>query len=98
MSRITPSGSQQIEAAVVRLPLTGLYGVLAPAVTGTLRTGPPGSDFEIWLASALLAVTFPFLIFIAESYGLFRGLNADSVPFSFRTYLSSPSVRKPFPE
>ena len=27
-----------------------LYGVLAPTVTGTLRTGPPGYDFEIWLA------------------------------------------------
>jgi hypothetical protein len=48
----------------------GTYGVLAPTVTGTLRTGPPGYDFEMWLASALLAVTFPFLIFIAEFFKL----------------------------
>jgi hypothetical protein len=59
-----------VSAAVVGLLLTGLYGVLAPTVTGTLRTGPPGYDFEIWLASALLAVTFPFLIFIAEFFKL----------------------------
>jgi hypothetical protein len=55
---------------VIGLLLTALYGVLAPTVTVTLRTGPPGYDFEIWLASALLAVTFPFLIFIAEFFKL----------------------------
>ena len=35
---------------------------------GTAEPGPPAYDFEIWLASALLAVTFPFLIFYAEFF------------------------------
>ncbi len=55
-------------AAIVVLGggLSWLYGRLAPAVTGALHAGPPGYDYEIWLASALLSVTFPFLIFYAE--------------------------------
>ncbi len=48
--------------------LAWLYGALAPHVTGALKPGPPGYDYEIWLASALLAVTFPFLIFYAEYF------------------------------
>jgi len=45
-----------------------MYGALAPVVTGVLAPGPPGNDFERWLASALLGVTFPFLIFLAEFF------------------------------
>ena len=48
--------------------LSWIYGRLAPLVTGTLNAGPPAYDFEIWLASALLSVTFPFLIFYAEFF------------------------------
>jgi hypothetical protein len=48
--------------------LSRLYGALAPVVTGEVRPGPPSYDFEIWLASALLSVTFPFLIFHAEYF------------------------------
>jgi hypothetical protein len=44
------------------------YGALAPLVTGALKPGPPAYDLEIWLASALLSVTFPFLIFYAEFF------------------------------
>jgi len=48
--------------------LSWIYGRAAPMVTGTLNAGPPGYDFEIWLASSLLSVTFPFLIFYAEFF------------------------------
>lgn len=48
--------------------LAFLYSALAPIVTGTVNPGPPSYDYEIWLASALLAVTFPFLIFYAEFF------------------------------
>lgn len=48
--------------------LSRVYGALAPVITGTLNPGPPPYDFEIWLASALLSVTFPFLIFYAEFF------------------------------
>jgi hypothetical protein len=57
-------------AAVVLIgeSLSWVYGRLAPIVTGNVRPGPPSYDFEIWLASALLSVTFPLLIFYAEFF------------------------------
>jgi len=57
-----------LAAAVIGTLLARLYGALAPSVTGVLKPGPPTNDFEIWLASALLGVTFPFLIFYAEFF------------------------------
>ena len=54
-----------ITALVVGEALANLYGALAPVVTGPLVSGPPGYDYEVWLANALLSVTFPFLIFYA---------------------------------
>jgi hypothetical protein len=57
-----------VVAAVIGTGLSLLYGGLAPAVSGELAPGPPGNDFERWLASALLGVTFPFLIFYAEFF------------------------------
>src|SRR6185436_15813419 len=53
---------------VIGQALSMLYGALAPVVTGDVRPGPPTYDFEIWLASALLSVTFPLLIFYAEFF------------------------------
>ncbi len=55
-------------AAVIGTALALLYTALAPTLSGTLAAGPPGNDLERWLASALLAVTFPFLIFYAEFF------------------------------
>lgn len=55
-------------AAVIGTLLARMYAALAPMVTGELQIGPPGNDFERWLASALLGVTFPFLIFYAEFF------------------------------
>jgi hypothetical protein len=57
-----------LASGVIGVALALLYGALAPMVTGAVTPGPPGYDFEIWLASALLAVTFPFLIFYAEFF------------------------------
>jgi hypothetical protein len=50
--------------AVIGTALAQLYRLFAPV----LHSGPPTYDLEIWLASALLAVTFPFLIFFAEFF------------------------------
>jgi hypothetical protein len=58
-----------LASAVIGTLLALLYGGLAAMVTGSLNAGPPTYDFEIWLASALLGVTFPFLIFKAEFFG-----------------------------
>jgi hypothetical protein len=53
---------------VIGQVLAMLYRLAAPAVTGQLASGPPAYDLEIWLANALLSVTFPFLIFIAAYF------------------------------
>lgn len=50
--------------------LAFLYGRLAPILTGTLSAGAPQFDYERWLASALLGVTFPLLIIFAEYFRL----------------------------
>jgi len=57
-----------IAIVVIGVGLSRVYGLLAPTVTGSLNAGPPAYDFEIWLASSLLSVTFPFLIFYAEFF------------------------------
>ena len=41
-----------------------------PMVTGPLKPGGPTNDEEIWLASALLSVTFPALVSYAEFFKL----------------------------
>jgi hypothetical protein len=58
-----------IAAAATGVVLAHLYAAVAPIVTGTLASGPPGYDFEVWLANALLSVTFPFLIYYAVFFG-----------------------------
>ena len=53
---------------VVGQLLAAFYRAMAPLVTGDLHSGPPAYDMEIWTASALLSVTFPFLIFHAAYF------------------------------
>jgi hypothetical protein len=55
-----------VAVIVIGQGLSWMYGTLAPIVSGHVIPGPPAYEFEIWLASALLSVTFPFLIFYAE--------------------------------
>lgn len=57
-----------VAAAVVGSVLARMYAALAPVVTGTLGSGAPAYEAEIWLASALLSVTFPFLVFCADFF------------------------------
>jgi len=54
--------------AIIGTGLAQFYRQVSRVVTGTLHSGPPTYDMEIWLASALLAVTFPLLIFFAEFF------------------------------
>lgn len=56
-------------AMTIGVALALTYGWLAPVITGPLASGSPGYEYEIWLANALLSVTFPFLIFFAAYFG-----------------------------
>jgi hypothetical protein len=58
-----------IAAMAIGLMLAHLYISLSARVTGPLLSGPPGYDREVWLANALLSVTFPFLIYHAVFFG-----------------------------
>jgi hypothetical protein len=58
-----------ITAALTGVILARLYVSLSPMVTGALSSGPPGYELEVWLANALLSVTFPFLIYHAVFFG-----------------------------
>jgi len=57
-----------VTAAVLGGALFAVYCLVSPHVSGHLEAGPPGYDFEVWVANALLSVTFPFLIFIAAYF------------------------------
>jgi hypothetical protein len=57
-----------VAVVVIGSALAQLYRALMPMVTGALQSGPPTYDAEVWTASALLSVTFPFLIFYAEFF------------------------------
>jgi len=54
-----------VTALIAGLLLALAYFFLAPS---KLPPGPPGNDLERWIASALLAVTFPLLVFHAEFF------------------------------
>jgi hypothetical protein len=56
--------------AIIGSLLARMYVALMPSVTGALQPGPAAYEQEIWLASSLLGVTFPFLIFYAEFFKL----------------------------
>ncbi len=59
-----------VTAAVVGTVLALLYRLVMPWVTGDLPSGPAMFDAELWLANALLAVTFPFLAFYGDYFQL----------------------------
>jgi hypothetical protein len=69
-----------VAAMVVGSVLAVVYGRLAPTLTGPLAEGPPAYEYEIWLASALLAVTFPFLIFFAEFFKMWPMMKVMKAP------------------
>ena len=71
-----------IAASAIGVVLAHVYTALAPVVTGTLVSGPPGYDMEVWLANALLSVTFPFLIYYAVFFAYWPLPKRAPVPTS----------------
>ncbi len=56
------------------------YAALMPVLSGPLPAGPDGGfAAEVWLANALLAVTFPLLAFFGDFFGLWP-LSRAAVP------------------
>lgn len=71
-SRILPDTPQPRKGATllvlaifIGVAMEELYRVVAPLVVGqALSSGPPEHDLELWVATALLAVTFPVIIVV----------------------------------
>jgi hypothetical protein len=73
-------------SAVVGSVLMIAYQQLQPALSGALPTGPEPfqrEQFQVWTANAMLAVTFPFLVFYA-AYFNFWPLPVAAEPVSRR--------------
>jgi hypothetical protein len=68
-----------VAAIVIGGVLFLIYQALMPAVSGALPSGPPAYDAQIWLASALLAMTFPLLVFYAAFFNFWPLRKADTV-------------------
>ena len=66
-----------VAAAALGIVLSNAYGLVARSLDHTLDSGPPAYGYEIWLASALLSVTFPFLIFSCAFLDLWPFKNAE---------------------
>jgi len=57
-----------VAAAAIGYALYVFYSYAAMGVTGSMESGPPSYEYEIWMANALLSVTFPFLIILAAYF------------------------------
>lgn len=57
---------QLLVAVIAGAVLSSLYWVIAPLLVGPLDSGAPGYAREFWLASALLAMTFPLLVVFSQ--------------------------------
>ena len=56
-------------SAVTAIVLQRLYLALGPVVSGPLAAGPGGHyQEELWLASALLGLTFPVLVVVTDYF------------------------------
>jgi len=71
-----------IAAIIVGQILAQIYLALAPTVTGQVNPGPPAYEQEIWLASALLSVTFPFLVMYADFFKFWPLVRAETPAMS----------------
>jgi hypothetical protein len=59
-----------VTAIVVGQVLAALFLALSGPLPGDVVSGPPTFEKQLWLASALLAVTFPFLSFYLDFFAL----------------------------
>jgi hypothetical protein len=57
-------------AALLGFIMFTIFEIAAPSLSGEMTSGPPTYQFEIWMASALLGITFPLLIVAVDFFGL----------------------------
>jgi hypothetical protein len=71
--------ASSLAAAAAGAAMHWLYLFAAPFLTGrTMASGAPAYQRELWLASAMLAVTFPLIVFLADLLGFWPLRRAGS--------------------
>ena len=56
-------------AVLLSFPMYALYGFAGQALFGGLTAGAPAYRLDLWVASAMLAVTFPVFVLYADFFG-----------------------------
>jgi hypothetical protein len=56
-------------AVLLSFVMYALYSWASQILVGDLPVGPPGYQLDLWLASAMLAVTFPIFVLYADLFG-----------------------------
>lgn len=54
--------------AILGVSMYWLYTQASLVLVGTIPVGPPTYDLDLWLASAMLSITFPLLIIFADFF------------------------------
>lgn len=54
---------------VLAIVMRRLYEMAALGLVGPMASGAPGYDLELWLATAMLSVTFPILVAYGDGFG-----------------------------
>ncbi|MCX7168914.1 MAG: hypothetical protein NTY41_01115, partial [Proteobacteria bacterium] len=56
-------------SAVLAVLTYALYRLVALSLVGDMPSGPPGYGLELWIATAMLSVTFPVIVAYGEGFG-----------------------------
>jgi len=59
--------------------MQNIYTAVGPLVSGPLSSGQPAYQLELWLANALLAITFPLIVIQSDFLNLWPFIKADGV-------------------
>jgi len=58
-------------AGLLALLMYSLYAISASVISArTVPAGPPAYELEIWVANAMLGITFPLMIVVADFFEL----------------------------
>ncbi len=77
-----PAKGLALMAVVVVLaaPMYWLYALVALALVGPMASGAPGYVLDIWIATAMLAVTFPMFVTVGEAFRFWPLLRSAASP------------------
>lgn len=65
-------------STVLALAMYALYRGMALAAIGDLAAGPPAYGLDLWIATAMLSITFPVIVAYGEGFGLWPFAQAAS--------------------